>query len=99
MGGSAAGARAFVDGFSPGERSVDGEEAFEREDGHLEEVEGEPGDDAGEDKGYGGADDVVVVTGVGVGDIGAEAVVEGFEEEVEDVEAVADAAEQAEWGR
>ena len=84
------------DGLAPGEGGVDGEEAFEREDGHLEEVEGEPGDDEGDDEGEEGADDVVVVAGVGVGDVGAEAVVEGFEQDVEDVEAVADAAEPAE---
>ena len=98
MGGSAAGAWGFVDGLAPGEGGVDGEEAFEREDGHLEEVEGEQGEDAGEDKGEQGTDDVVVVAGVGVGDLGTEVVVEGFEEDVVDVEAVADAAEPAERG-
>ena len=94
----AAGARSFVDGLAPGEGGVDGEEAFEREDGHLEEVEGEQGDDAGEDKGEEGTDDVVVVAGVGVGDLGTEVVVEGLEEDVVDVEAVTDAAEPAERG-
>jgi hypothetical protein len=82
------------DGLSPGKRGVDGEEAFEREDGHLEEVEGKPGDDEGEDEGEDGSDEVVVVAGIGVGDGGAEVVVEGFEQDVVDVEAVADAAEQ-----
>ena len=61
-------------------------------------MEGEPGDDAGEDEGRDGADDVVVVAGVGVGDLGSEVVEPGLEEDVEDVEAVADAAEPAEWG-
>ena len=98
MGGSAAGARSFVDGLAPGEGGVDGEETLEREDGHFEEVEGDERDDAGEDEGEEGADDVVVVAGVGVGDVGAEAVVEGLEEDVVDVEAVADAAEPAERG-
>ncbi len=96
MGGSSARARGFIDGLAPGEGGVDGEEAFEREDGLLEEMEGEHGDDVGEDEGYHGADDVVVVAGVGVADVGAEVVVEGFEEDVVDVETVADAAEPAE---
>ena len=48
MGGSAAGARGFVDGLAPGKGGVDGEEALEREDGHLEEVVGDEGDDEGE---------------------------------------------------
>ncbi len=86
------------DGLAPGERGVDGEEAFEREDGHLEEVEGERGDDVGDDKGDDGADDVVVVAGIGMADFGAEVVVEGLEEDVVDVEAVADATEPAERG-
>ncbi len=96
MGGAAAGARCFVDGLAPGERGIDGEEAFEREDGLFEEVEGEHGDDVGENKGEESADDVVIVAAGGVADLGAEAVVKRLEKDVVDVEAVADAAEPAE---
>jgi len=90
------GTRSVDDGLAPGEGGVDGEEAFEGEDGHLEEVEGDHGNDVGEDEGEDGADDVVVVAGMGVADLGAEAVVEGFEQDVVDVEAIADAAEPPE---
>ena len=49
------------DGLSPRQRWIQWEEAFEGEDGHLEEVEGEPGDEAGDDEGGESPDDVVVV--------------------------------------
>ena len=49
------------DELPPGEGGVHGEEAFEGEEGHLEEVEGEPGDDAGEGEGYDDADQLVVL--------------------------------------
>jgi hypothetical protein len=49
------------DGLSPGERWIQREETLEGEDGHLEEVEGEPGDEAGDDEGGESPDDVVVV--------------------------------------
>ena len=49
------------DGLPPGEGGVHGEQAFEGEDGHLEEVEGEPGDDAGEGEGDDDADQLVVL--------------------------------------
>ena len=90
------GARGFVDGLSPGQGGVEGKETFEGEDGHLEEVKGEPGDDAGEDKGKESANDVIVVAGVGVGDPCAEIVEDWLEQDMEDVEAVTDASEPGE---
>ena len=59
-------------------------------------MEGEPRDDAGDDKGGEGADDVIVVARGGVGDARAEIVEERLEQDMEDVEAVTDAAEPAE---
>ena len=90
------GARGDGNGFAPGQGGVEGEESFQGEDGHLEEMEGEPRNEVGDDKGGEGADDVKVIARGGVGDARTEIVEERFEQDMEDVEAVTDAAQPAE---
>ena len=84
------------DGFSPGKGGAHRKETFEGEDGHFEEVEGEPGDEAGDAEGDDEADDLVILAGGGVADVGSEVVEDGFEEDMEDVKAIADASEPTE---
>ncbi len=92
----AAAAVAADDGLTPGEGGVHGEEAFEGEDGQLEQVEGQPGDEASEGEGDEDADELIVLAGVFVAYEDAEVIEVGLEQYVEDVKAVADASEPAE---
>ena len=84
------------DGLTPGEGGVHGEETFEGEDGQLEQVEREPGDEAGEREGDEDSDELIVLSRGLVADEEAKVIKVGFEQNVEDVEAVADASEPAE---
>jgi len=72
--------------------------ALQFEEGEFEELIGEPRDNESDEEGCEEADELVEGAAAGVGDVESDGVEDGLEQDVEDVEAVADASEETEWG-